>query len=1416
MTELIAEQYFCSKPRAIVAIGASAGGLDPIRDFLQQIPADSQLAFVVMQHLDPTRASSMRDLARKWTAQPVVTATDNMLLNPNEIYLIPSGFLATIEGDQLRLVTIDKLKRHKSPISELFSSLALSAGSRAVGVVLSGAGTDGAEGLLAIKKHGGLIIAQNPDSAKFGSMPEAAITLGHVKTILPPHEMVSWIMSALEKRANITETETETETDQSEKFIMNQNTLMTQLLELVGKRSGNDFSGYKPTTVRRRIDRRIGIRNVSDLEEYLQLVKEDEQELDRLAEDMLIGVTSFYRDPEAFDELSKEVVPALFKKETEKEPVRVWVAGCATGEEAYTVACILYEFRRRNNLSNPIQIFASDIDAPALEFARSGVYQEESLNKLPATLRDACFQKQEHVYKISKEVRESIVFAVHNLISDPPFSRMDLVVCRNVLIYMDQQVQQYLMRLFAAVLKPEAYLFLGCSETIGTQQSPFVTLSKQWRIYRKDDDQNEHVLPGVMSRGTTNYRSLMNDLRPPLVNDPRVTEKNFQQLVDRYGAVTLLVSPKAEILFSSGQVSKFLELRPGEPDFELFALLVPSLRTNIRTLFNKVLNERQVLVTTAAIAEKNLQVRITVKPVLRAPDDYLILITLEEDELQTNVESITSAGESWIVVQLEQELMATREDLQRTIEKLSISNEDLKSINEEFMATNEELQSANEELESSKEELQSLNEELQTTNVILDTKVQELELVNADLSNLFSSTDIATLFLDTEFQLKRFTPATRRILSLIDSDLGRPVSDIASELVDHDLLEGAAEVLRTQQASEFEVQDKKGHSYLKRILPYRISEHSLDGIVMTFSDVTASKKARDKAQELAGKLQQQAQLLDLPLVFARDMEDRIIFWNQGAEKFYGYSADEAIGQISHELLNTRFSESQETIYRQLRSHDKWHGELIHTSKNGQTISVNSQWVVAKNEKKESWAIVEVNTDISEQKTYQSEIDYLLHHDPLTQLPNQLQLKEKVDHALLSAKISRTKFALLFIDLDRFKSINDSLGHAVGNKLLVAVSKRITSVLDEYCSVSRFGGDEFAVMVENIQDPSRASHIANEVLGSLRAPFLIEENELFVGASIGISLYPVDAKDTDGLFRCADAALNLAKEEGRGQIKFCMPELNQRAHRSLAIEMHLRKALINNELSLVFQPQVNIETGSIKGAEALLRWHNEELGNVSPAEFIPVAEESGIIVELGDWVFREVLALLERWQRDQFPVVRLSLNISPVQFRQPAFLNLVTELMQKATFPPDLLEFELTERIFLGAPEMAIEFFESLRRLGLRLSFDDFGTGFCSLQYFRQLRLSHLKVAREFIPQDDKDLDNIVISRSILSLAKGLEIESTVEGIETEKQLEFFRKTGCQFVQGFLFSKPISLIELERLVLTGQPLKPKEPQFDLLQ
>lgn len=1386
------------RPVAVVAVGASAGGLDPMRAIIEHIPNSSGLAFVFAQHLDPTRVSSAPELARQWTSLPVIVPVDREPLRANHLYLIPAGQQATIERHHLVLRPTDNASRPKHPISDLFCSLADSHRQKAIGVVLSGTGGDGSQGVSAIRQAHGLTIAETPESAQFPGMPEAAIATGHIDVVCPPGSVVGHILRHVHRTVAHERNRAQSQEDEQP--------LVDQLLACLGNAIGNDFSGYKPTTVRRRIDRRMGLRNIASLAEYLSLVESDPEEMRRLADDMLIGVTSFYRDPEAFDLFARDVIPNLFADKNANEPVRAWVAGCATGEEAYTVACLLFAHREATGRKNPIQVFASDIDTEALDFARSGVYANSTIEMLPTTLRDRYFSPQDGQWRIIKDVREAIVFALHNLVSDPPFSRLDLVVCRNVLIYLDQRLQQHLMEMFSVVLNRGGCLFLGSSETIGTQQKNFSTLSKQWRLFRNEREDAAGSRQSLMPRSALSYRGLSAEA-PSQNSLERGADKNYRSLAERHGPATLLVSPMGEVLYSSGQTSQFLELPQGEPSLDLYAMLNPSLRSSVRHLINKVVSDRTTLVALGQLPEKTQAVRITGRLVSRAPDDVLVLLALEEESAHPLATAAIRPEESWLVAQLEQELQATRDDLHRTIDKLSVSNEDLKAINEEFMAMNEELQSANEELESSKEELQSLNEELQTTNNALDAKVLELQTINSDLSNLFGSTDIAALFLDNQFHLKRFSPATRRLIALIPGDIGRPITDIASELVNHALLDGAEEVIRTGQTREFEVQDKKGHHYLKRVLPYHRNDNQTDGVVITFSDVTALKNAKDEAQAAAHRLQMQSQLLELPLVFARDMNDRIIFWNKGAENFYGWSSEEAVGQNAHVLLNTEFPEPLPGILEKIHQNERWQGELKQVTKIGQTIIVSSQWVIAREADNQPWAIVEVNTDVSERKHVESQFNHLLRHDPLTHLPNQTLLVEKIRTAVNCARERHQSLALMLFDLDRFKTINDSLGHEIGNRLLVAVADRIKNRLDTDCALARFGGDEFAVLVENVPDITRLSSLANDLLVSLREVFFIDGNPLYTGASIGVSVFPDDTLDADTLVHYADAAMNLAKEQGRGQCQFFKPELNRRAHRSLAIETQLRSAIKRQELTLVYQPQVEIDSGNIIGAEALLRWHNPELGLVSPAEFIPVAEETGIIVELGEWVFSQVFELLQQRHRARLRPVRFSLNISPVQFRKQDFLKMVTDHMAVAEFPAHLLELELTERVLVGAPEQAIAFFGSLQRLGLRLSFDDFGTGYCSLQYLRHLRLSHLKVAREFIPTDDTDLDNRAISRSIVSLANALEIECTVEGIEDKHQLEFFEAEGCQFCQGFLFSKPLALADFEALLGRDEALRP---------
>lgn len=1395
-------------PRRVVAIGASAGGLRPIREFIQQIPLGLGCAYIVMQHLDPNRKSRMSELASAWTRLPVVEALHLMVLRPDVIYLIPEGVLATVKGDRFFLVPVDRKGRNLAPITELLLSLADSLGQRAVGIILSGAGNDGSLGIKAIHEAGGLTLVQEPTAARFSSMPEAAIATGCVTRVTAAEAMPHLIQAQLLNKGSEADSLQSSQEIGGGQPISN---VLEEIVALVSEASGNDFRGYKATTIGRRVDRRVGLRNVADYASYLALLRQEPQEALRLAEDMLIGVTSFYRDPQAFDCFREQVVPQLFNKDVVGEPIRVWVAGCASGEEAYTIAAALHYYKQQTGKTNVIQIFASDIDVSALACARSGVYGAEAVQRLPEALREIAFLRQQELYRVRKDVRDTLVFAIHNLVSDPPFSRIDLVVCRNVLIYLDQQAQQDVMQVFAAALKPGGYLFLGGSEAVAANVlGQFEVVSKPWRLFRSIPGAHPMFARGVaVGRSNGSLRGIQREPGDLFQSRSMMHDLKLRQVLERHGPAQFVLSAKAEILYSTGEINRYVEMPAGRPVFELFSLLLPQLRTLVRSLFNQALDLQQPYLGYMRLADDKTPIRVSVRPIVEPLGETLYLLGLEPEVGKEVPVTGLGQGDNWAVEQLEQELQLTREDLNQTIEKLSLSNEELKAVNEEFMAMNEELQSANEELESSKEELQSLNEELQTTNVTLDAKVLELEKVNDDLSNLFSSTDLATLFLDLQLLLKRFTSASRRIVALIDSDIGRPLTDIANELIDHDILEGAQDVMSTGLVKEFEVQDRRGNWYIKRVLPYRKVDQCVDGVVMTFADVTALRRTRDKAEALASKLQKQAQLLDLPLVFARDMEDRIIFWNLGAQQLYGWTTEEALGQISHILLKTQFPTPLAEIRRQIAVRRRWQGELIHQTKSGHAIAVNSQWVVALDSKGQPWATVEVNTDISERKVFQDQLDFLLHHDPLTQLPNQVVLNNKLAAALRAAELANTRVALIFLDLDRFKTINDSLGHEIGNQLLVAVAHRIAGVLQTGCTLTRFGGDEFAAVVEGFKDLNRVTHLACTLLESLKAPFTIGGHELYAGASLGISLFPDDSRDQEELIRYSDSALNLAKEEGRGQYKFFTPELNRKAHRALAIETRLRKSLENNELTIVYQPQVSSMDGRIVGAEALVRWYNPELGQVSPGEFIPIAEESGFILELGNWVFEEVFGLMQRWYADSFPVVRISLNISPVQFRQPAFLQLIEQRIKSAKFPASMIELELTERILVGAPELAIEYFGQLQRLGLRLAFDDFGTGYCSLQYLRHLRLSHLKVAREFIPFDNNDLDNIAIARSIISLAKSLEIDCTVEGVESEAQLAFFEPFGELSIQGFLFSRPLPLNEFETLLRSGAPLQPRK-------
>ncbi|MDX1695476.1 MAG: EAL domain-containing protein [Ketobacteraceae bacterium] len=1378
---------------SVVAIGASAGGLEALKQVIHSLPLDLPCAFVVLQHLDPSKTSRLTEILRLSSQYTILQAVSDEPLKQGYIYCVPAGYLAEIRGGKIVLTPVPEgqPRFRSNPIDKLFYSLAESKGSHAIGVILSGAGQDGARGFVKIRNEGGLTIAESPSHARFPSMPEAAIQLGHADLVLPPMEIGLALKTYLSKKSDSNDSEVKRMEMESESDIR-------EILALVGKESGNDFSGYKSTTLKRRIDRRMSISGIDSHNLYLDHLKENAEERKLLANDMLISVTQFFRDPEAYEVLQEQALPELFKGKEDNQAIRIWVAGCATGEEAYSIALLLFAYREKHNLSTPIQIFASDIDSSALDVARAGLYNEESVRSLPRELLERYFIVEGDGYRISKDVRSSIVFALHNLVSDPPFSRLDMIICRNVLIYLEQPVQRNLMSLFSAVLNKGGMLFLGTSETIGLQENRFEVISKQWRIFRNIGNFSQDRNKLLLNTGTPS-RFFNTDIEAVESGGMLyASERDFKRIVDTLSPALLLINEQNDVIYTQGEVKRYVSLSEGAPSYHVFNLLHPALRSRIRPLISKVRSD-DTKVEIDQVPFADALVRIHGSPVREAIGKGFILLAIEEQcNTQLNV-SHSEPEDSWLVMQLEQELQSTREDLQRTIDKMRLANEDLRVMNEEFVAMNEELQSSNEELESSKEELQSLNEELQNTNSTLDAKVYELELVNNDLANLISSTDIATVFLDKNLNIMRFTPATTRIMHLKPHDIGRPFTDIAHVFKGYNLLDSACEVLAKGIQHQSEVTTNDGQTYIRRVLPYRIDEGPIAGLVVTFVDVSEIRNAREKSEQYALQLQRQNQLLELPIVFARDLDDKIIFWNAGVEKFYGWSREQALGQVSHDLLKTEFPQDLDDIIHDVLSQGFWNGELRHHCASGRVVTVDSHWALARDRHGEPWAVLELNNDISDRVAYQSELEYLANNDPVTQLPNQSLLLDLLQKKIQKASQARTSLALLLLDLDRFKNINDSLGHEIGNQLLMQVAERLQGYVNNDSFLARFGGDEFALLVGGRDIVNRASHLCDDLLKTFAEPFWLDNQEIFVGVSIGVSIYPEDSTDAEGLLKSSDSALNVAKSEGRGQYCFFTPKLNRQAHRHLAIEVRLHKALEKNELYLHFQPQISLKTGKVVAAEALMRWHNEDLGSISPGEFIPIAEESGLILKLGEWALMQVVEKLRSRQREGKKRVRLAVNISPLQFRNTEFLEKVAQIVSEGGFNPNDLEFELTESLLISSPENAVETFARLRSLGIRLSFDDFGTGYCSLQYLRHLRLHHLKVAREFIPCDTGDQDNISISKAIVSLSHSLGIECTVEGVEGEKQMQFFRSLGCELVQGFYFSPAVPYEELDKMV-----------------
>jgi two-component system CheB/CheR fusion protein len=756
-----------------------------------------------------------------------------------------------------------------------------------------------------------------------------------------------------------------------------------EVLKFLRQRTGNDFTQYKRPTMMRRIGRRLQVHALPDVKSYLTFLREHSEEVPVLLRDLLITVTNFFRDRDAFDALRGEAIPKLFAGKTANDQVRVWVVGCATGEEAYSIAILISEYAA--HLSEPprIQIFGTDMDETAIAQARECRYpQSITLDVSAERLRQFFVKEGEH-YRVKKEIREMILFAPHNVLRDPPFSKLDLVSCRNLMIYLNRQMQDQILATFHFSLSPGGYLFLGTSESAEGVPSLFVPLDKKHRIFMR----RAAVVP-LPARHTIRRVGEWN-IRPSEHQEPGRGIASLygllhQRIVEQLAPPSVLVNDDYEIILLSEHAGRFLRFAGGEPSRSLLKAVHPAMRVDLQALLLAVKarsgdsamagESRRVQIEEEG---KTRSVDVTVRRVLEPPESEngFFLVIFKEvggpDEALLR-ESAKAEGKAGILDQLEAELQRTRDQLHLSVEQYETSTEELKAANEEFQAMNEELRSTTEELETSKEELQSINEELSTVDQELREKVDQLGRVNSDLQNLMSSTDIGTIFLDRGLKIKLYTERARDLFNITPSDVGRPLEHFTHKLEYDSLSEDAEAVLRNLQSREREVRGHEGRWYLARMLPYRTLEDRIDGVVLSFVDITDHRHAEELRRQTA-LLREQSQILGLANVFIRGLDDRIVLWNTGCERLYGYSKEEAVGRISYELLRTEFPQPLEELKRQLLRNGVWEGELVQLTKSGGRVTVACRWVVYRNDAGEPSAILEVNHDVTQRKRVEEEL-----------------------------------------------------------------------------------------------------------------------------------------------------------------------------------------------------------------------------------------------------------------------------------------------------------------------------------------------------------------------------------------------------------------------------------------------------------
>lgn len=837
----------------VVGIGASAGGLEALQEFFKNMPNDSNAAYIVIQHLSPDYKSLMDELLARVTTMDIYRVQDGISIKKNAIYLIPPGKNMTIFKGKLLLTDQQPGRSLNLPIDIFMRSLAKDQGKNAIGIVLSGTGSDGTLGIRAIKEYGGMVIAQDDQTAKFDGMPRSSISTGMVDYILPAHkmpeELINYIKHPLIRKPPKIEEQINQNDNQLSKIIM-----------ILRDEKGVDFSGYKTNTIIRRLEKRISINRYHTIEEYVNFLVGNKKEINILFKEFLIGVTKFFRDEPAFDHITNDVLPELFKDKNSKKPIRVWSIACSTGEEAYSLAITIKEYMEKENINREVKIFATDIDVESIEYASGGVYPESIVSDISTNRLSKYFKRHDEGYQIKESIRSMVVFAQHNILRDPPFSKIDLMVCRNMLIYLNSDIQQKVLSMFYIALNPEGFLFLGSSESVGDLSEGFSPINSKWKIYKNIKGyhpklSDKYIVPSI-SNSKNDLTSISSYYNREKRRVPKI-DSIFDEIMTEYLPPSVIVDEEYNIVHTIHRVGKYMSIPIGQVSFNILKMLPEELDLMVSSLLRRASKaDHPIVYEKLKIKDFDHIINISAKKIRSSKTgENFFIVSFHEAKPEEvghgetqKIEKIDINNQyQERIEELEKEIQSKSESLQATVEELETSNEELQSSNEELIASNEELQSTN-------EELQSVNEELYTVNAEHQKKIEELTQLNADMDNLLKNTQIGTLYLDQDLTIRKFTDLAATITNILRTDVGRPIHHINTSHIYDTFLEDIDLVMETLQPIEHEIKAINNLWYLLRIIPFRTADNAIDGIIVTFVDITSLKESEKVREQISGRL----------------------------------------------------------------------------------------------------------------------------------------------------------------------------------------------------------------------------------------------------------------------------------------------------------------------------------------------------------------------------------------------------------------------------------------------------------------------------------------------------------------------------------------------------------------------------------